>query len=232
MATRRTSTKRPAAPAPEVDEIEDLEVDELDVEKLDDDVEEETPKPAPRRRAAAAKKPATRAKKAAPPVDEEDDDEEEEPAPAPKRRGRPAAKAPVEKPAPAAQRPDVEFGTQWLVDHVNEKCGANYKAYDLRVLLRKMAKNNELDREVGADRSRYSFTGPNDPVVKAVVKKVGDGAVEAEKKASLDKLKEKTAAKSAGGNVTQLKKRGRPAKPKPPVDDEEDLDDDDVEELD
>jgi hypothetical protein len=233
MATRRTATTK-AAPPPEVEEIEDLDVDEDLVD--DEEVEEEAPKPkrrAPAARKPAVKKPAARRKAAVEPEPEDDDDEPEE-TPAPKRRDRSATKATAEKPQPAVKRPEVEYGTQWLVDHVNEECGTAYKAYDLRVLLRKMAKSGELDREVGADRSRYSFGGPNDKLVKAVVKKVGAGAVEAEKKASLDKLKDRTAAKAeAAGNVTPIKKRGRPAKAKPAqVDEEEDFDDDDVEELD
>jgi hypothetical protein len=233
MVTRRTATKKPA-PVPEIEDIEELDVDELDIEEE----EEPEPKPAPKRRTPAARKPAARKKAPSPePVDDDDEeDDEPEPAPAAKKRGRPAKSATAEpKPKPAPKRPEVEFGTQWLVNHVNEACGTSYKPYDLRVLLRKMAKNNELDREVGSDRSRYSFTGPDDAVVKAVVKNVQSGAVENEKKAALDKLKERTAAKepAATGNVTPIKKRGRPAKPKPaPVDEEEYLDDDDVEELD
>lgn len=221
MVTRRTAAK--PKPVPEVEEIEELDMDEFE-----DDVEEEAPKPAPKRRTAARKKPA--------PAPEPEDAEDEEPAPVAKKRGRPAKKPAgdgAEKPKAAVKRPEVEFGTQWLVDHVNGACGTAYKAYDLRVLLRKMAKNNELDREVGADRSRYSFTGEGDAVVKAVVKKVKSGAVESEKKAALDKLKERTAAKT-DDNVTPIaKKRGRPAKAKPaPVDEDEDLDDEDVEDLD
>jgi hypothetical protein len=232
MVTRRTATKKPA-PVPEIEDIEELDVDELDIE------EEPEPKPAPKRRAPAARKPAARKKAAPPPEPVDDDDEEDdepEPAPVAKKRGRPAKSATAEpKPKPAPKRPEVEFGTQWLVDHVNAACGTSYKPYDLRVLLRKMAKNNVLDREVGTDRSRYSFTGPDDAVVKAVVKNVKSGAVEAEKKTALDKLKERTAVKepAATGNVTPIKKRGRPAKPKPaPVDEEEEYLDDDVEELD
>lgn len=233
MVTRRTATKK-ASPPPEVEEIEDLEIDDLD-DVVEVDEEEEAPKPAPKRRAPAARKPAAR-KKAPEPEPEDDEDDEPEPTPAPKKRGRPAKSATAgEKPKAAPKRTEIEFGTQWLVEFVNDACGTSYKSYDLRVLLRKMAKSGELDREVGADRSRYSFTGESDPVVKAVVKKVKSGAVENEKKAALDKLKERTAVKNATaeGNVTPIKKRGRPAKPKPPVvDEEEDLDDDDVEDLD
>jgi hypothetical protein len=236
MVTRRTATKK-AAPPPEVDEIEDLEIDDLDDVEVDE--EEEAPKPAPKRRAPAARKPAARKKAPEPEPELEDDDvddgadEESEPAPAPKKRGRPAKAPGGEKPKAAPKRTEIEFGTQWLVEYVNGACGTSYKSYDLRVLLRKMAKSDELDREVGADRSRYSFTGEGDPVVRAVVKKVKSGAVENEKKAALDNLKERTAVKKAAadGNVTPIKKRGRPAKPKPVVD-EEDLDDDDVEDLD
>lgn len=227
MATRRTTTKaRPAKPAAPVEEIEDLELDDVE--------EEEVEEVKPVRKAPARRKPA--AKKAPEPEPEEDDldedEEDEEPEPAPKKRGRPAAAkkaAADEKPRAASKRPEIEFGTAQLVDHVNVVCGTAYKAYDLRVLLRKMAKNNELDREVGEDRSRYSFSGPKDPVVIALVKKIKSGAVEESKKEAIDTLKAKVAAKK-GDNVTSIKKkRGRPAKPA--VADEEEFDDDDVDDL-
>lgn len=154
---------------------------------------------------AAAKTTARRGAKtkaAAPPpepeideLDELDDDEVEEveEEPAPKRGGKKApAKKSSTKPAAESKKTKVDapvYGTQWLADHVNAQLGTEYKTYDLRVLLRKMAKNGDLEREVGEDRSRYDFSGENDPIVKAVLKKLKSGELDKEKKEKLAALK-------------------------------------------
>lgn len=85
--------------------------------------------------------------------DEVEDEASEEPAPKPKK---------------AAAKKETK-GTAWLVDHVNEKLGLELSGFTMRTVLRKMAKDGELDRE---SRSRYEFTGPGDPVVKAVIKHI------------------------------------------------------------
>lgn len=181
------------------------------------------------RRRAAAKKPS------APPAveeiedldeDEVDEDEVEEvEEEKPKAAAKKAAKGkPAKGKAEKAPAKEVTNGTQWLAAHVNEQLSTEYKPYDLRVILRKMAKDGSLDRAVGDDRSRYDFSGPNDPVVRALIKALKSGDLERERKAKLDALKEgRGPAKGKGKKATA------------PADDEvdEDLtDEDEVDELD
>lgn len=124
---------------------------------------------------------------------EETEEEVEEPASKKtvKKTSKKAAPAKAEKKAEAPTN-----GTQWLAEHVNKVLGTEYKAYDLRVMLRKLAKDGTLQREVGNDRSRYDFSGPNDPVVKAVIAKLRDGDLEKEKKAKLNALKDRKSKKA------------------------------------
>lgn len=172
----------------------------------------------------------TKAVKPAPVEDEieelevdEDEEIDEEPEEKPARKTKTVAKKKTTKKAAPAEKPAkkvVTNGTQWLAEFVNAKLGTSYKPYDLRVLLRKMAKNGDLEREVGADRSRYDFSGENDPIVKAVLKKLKAGELDREKKASLEKLK---ASKGKG-------KKAAVAEDDDEVD-EELTDDEDVDEL-
>lgn len=183
MATTRT--KRNTKPAVVTDELDDIE--ELEIDETPEVEEEEAPAPKKRARKAAAKKVVVEE----PEDDEDEDEEEDEPAPVKKTAKRAAKKA-----APAKEA-DAELGTAWLTEHVNETLGTSHTAFTLRGLLRKLAKQGKLDREVGADRSRYTFTGPNDVTVKSVIKAIKNGDLEKDKKEALDKLKEKSAAKRA-----------------------------------
>lgn len=119
---------------------------------------------------------------------EEDDDEIEE-APAPKAKAKAARKAPAKTKETADG-----YGISWLVDHLEETTGTKTSPAGLRVLLHKMANDGDLDREVGTDRSRYSFTGEKDATVRAVVKAVKGGALT---KARNDNLAAARAAKAA-----------------------------------
>lgn len=184
MATTRT--KRNTKPAVVTDELDDIE--ELEIDETPEVEEDEAPAPKKRTRKAAAKKVV----EPEPEDEDEDEDEDEEPAPVKK----PAKKAAGKKAAPAKEA-DAELGTAWLTEHVNETLGTSHTAFTLRGLLRKLAKQGKLDREVGADRSRYTFTGPNDVTVKSVIKAIKNGDLEKDKKEALDKLKEKSAAKRA-----------------------------------
>jgi hypothetical protein len=135
------------------------------------------------------------------PDDDLDLDEDEAEQPAPATRARKAAAKPAKK-AAAKAAPKAEgsgFDSNWLATHVNESVdGSTLTARDVRMLLRKMAKNGELAREVGTDRSRYDFPkGANDPTVKKVVLAVKRGELAAEKKAGLDSAKAAGAAKKA-----------------------------------
>lgn len=233
MPPKKRVKAAPAKPKAVEEEIDDLE---------EDDVEEV---PAPAKRIPATTK--RKAKKPAPEPevdedDEDEDDEEETPAPAKKRRPAKKAKAaPVEDddddeaPAKAKRTPPkrapIEFGTAWLAEHLEGKTGNTYTSYDLRVLLRKLAKNGVLDREVGVERARYEFSGPKDPVVIEIVKAVKSGAVEKSKKEALDKLKENSAAKKAAG-AGPAKKKAKRAKPIVQEVEDDDLDDEDDEDVD
>lgn len=169
--------------------------------------------------------PARRTKKAAAPVvevveddmfedveeleDVEDDDledldDEPEPEPKPTKKGR-AAKATKETAAePKPKRAQTSgFDANWLATHVNESIeDANYTSREIRMVLRKLARDGVLEREVGTDRTRYDFPkGANDPIVKAVVKHIRTGALKAEKAEKLAELKAKGAAKKAKAAV-------------------------------
>lgn len=109
---------------------------------------------AARTRTATKKAPA-RTKRAAPPVEEELDDElEEEEEAAPKKKK-------------VAAKPAKEvLGSAWLKEHVNDTLGSDHESTKLRIVLRKLIKNGEID---SPKDGRYVFTGPRDPNVKAVI---------------------------------------------------------------
>lgn len=152
--------------------------------------------------------------------DEADTDEVEAPAPKAKK----AKKAAAEKPAKAAA-PKIEFGTKELAAHVNKEAGTSYDAYNLRILLRKLTKDGVLERVESEGRSRYSFTGPKDPQVVAIVKAVKSGAAEKAKQERLDKLKADRAATKAASPKKSSKKAVVDAEPEA---DEEDFDVEDI----
>lgn len=174
---------------------------------------------------------ARRTKTAKPVVEdiEEDfdlDEEEVTEAPAKKAPAKKAAAkkaAPAEKPAKVAA-PKIEFGTKELAEHVNKEAGTSYDAYNLRILLRKLTKDGVLARVESEGRSRYSFTGPEDPQVVAIVAAVKDGAAEKAKQERLDGLK----AQRAATKKAAPKKKAAAKEAEPEVEEEDDFD---VEEL-
>lgn len=119
----------------------------------------------------------------------EEADEVEDEAPAPK------AKAKSTRKAPAAKEGN---GIAWLVDYVNEATDKTVTPAGLRTLLRRMARDEDgpVSREVGSERTRYSFTGERDPIVRAIVKQVKGGALDA-KRGGGDNLAAARAAKKA-----------------------------------
>lgn len=156
---------------------------------------------------------APRTKAAAAPVEEPDEDEfeemedgeedldeldeieePEEEAPKPKAKKTTTAKA-------AAAAP--QYGSAWLAGFVTEQTNEKYDGRAVRMLLRKIAKDGKLEREVGVTRDRYSFTGPNDPTVKAVLAMIKSGEAKAMKQAGLDKVKEQAAAKRAAKKAAE-----------------------------
>lgn len=166
------------------------------------------------------------AKKAKPVVEEVDELEELEELEeeAPPKKSKKTAKAeekPAKKPRRAASEDDEEtsaYNAKWLCEYITEQTGKEYTPASLRVLLRKMARSGDLAREVGVDRGRYEFTGPNDSVVKAVLKAVKEGAIEKEKTERLQAVKDKKAA-------------GKKAKADPEPEDDDEDDEDEEEEA-
>lgn len=143
--------------------------------------------------------PKSKSTKVAAPVDEieELDDAFEELdetlAPTTKKTAKGAA---VKTPAKAAEPVDedaeepVKFDTGWLATMVTEATGETVDGRGVRMLLRKMVADGELDREVGTDRTRYHFPkGLSDPTVKAVIKRVKGGALKTAKAEGLDRAK-------------------------------------------
>lgn len=153
-------------------------------------------------------------------LDELEELEEIEEAPK-KSKSTKAAPAKATKKARAAASEDEEESTSrgaaWLAEYINEETGKEYTGANIRVLLRKLARSGVLDREIGEDRSRYAFTGPNDPIVKAALKAVKEGDLEREKAERLQAVKDGKATKKA-------------AKKAAPVEPDEDEDEDEIEE--
>lgn len=117
---------------------------------------------------------------------------------------RPAAKT-ATKPAPVEVVEEVEadeveeiFGVADVVALIKTKLKKDTTTRELRTLLRKMARDGRLDREIIAgNRTRWEFAGPEDPEVLAILKAFGEGELEADKREKLNALKERKAAAKA-----------------------------------
>jgi hypothetical protein len=122
---------------------------------------------------------ARRAANPAPVEDIEDDDSlelvDDEP------EAKPAKRTVKRAPGSGTPRASNEFGASWLATHVNDTMGTDYTPANIRVILRKMAADGDLEREVGTDRARYQFNGENDPIVRALLKRVKSGEASAAK---------------------------------------------------
>lgn len=95
---------------------------------------------------------------------------------------------------------DVTFGIRDLVAHIKEETGQDTDPRGLRTLIRKMARDGSgrVDREIKAgNRTRYDWSGPNDPEVVKIVAAFKAGELEQEKQAKLAALKEQKAKKTA-----------------------------------
>jgi hypothetical protein len=126
----------------------------------------------------------------------------------------------------------VTFGASDLAKHLSEVTGKTVTPRDLRALIRKMAREEapRVDREIKpGNRTRYDWPkGLKDPEVKAIIKAVTGGEMEADKKAKLAELKEKKAKKKAAETTGKKGKKGKKAAPvEEPDDDVEEVDLDD-----
>lgn len=148
----------------------------------------------------------------------------------------------VEEDAPAkskkggSKQPAVEFGVADLAKHLSAKTGKEISTRDLRTQIRRMVRDGSgrVDREITAgNRTRYDWEGGlKNPEVKAIIKAVLAGELEAGKKQALDELKAKKAKQKAEAAKAETKsgskskgKKGK-AKPAPVVEDDDDDDDD------
>lgn len=111
---------------------------------------------------------------------------------------------PAKKTSSAQQ--EVTFGIRDLVAHIKAETGQDTDPRGLRTLIRKMArdKSGRVNREITpGNRTRYDWSGPNDPEVVAIVEAFKNGELEEEKQAKLTALKQAKAEKSAAKKKTQ-----------------------------
>ena len=135
---------------------------------------------------------------------------------------------------------EVAFGVADIVTLIKEKLGQTTTTRELRTLLRKMARDGRLDREIiPGNRARWEWSGPNDPEVKAILKAFKAGELEQDKKEKLEALKEQKAARKAAAAAAAAeaedddedeapapKKKATKARTKPkakPVEDDDEL---------
>src|SRR5688572_8070151 len=88
----------------------------------------------------------------------------------------------VEEEASTSTKQEITFGVNHLIALIKKKTGKEYKPREVRTLLRKMARDGSgrIEREISPDnRTRYNWSGPDDPEVKRVLKAVGGGEIEA-----------------------------------------------------
>lgn len=108
-------------------------------------------------------------------------------------------------PAPVVEAAEVEeevFGVADVASLIKTRFAKDVKTRDLRTLLRKMARDGRLDREIVAgNRARWEFTGPEDPEVEAILEAFGAGELEADKKEKLDALKARKAEQRAAAKA-------------------------------
>lgn len=118
---------------------------------------------------------------------------------------RSTTKKTATKPAPVEVVEEVEadeveeiFGVADVVALIKTKLKKDTTTRELRTLLRKMARDGRLDREIIAgNRTRWEFAGPEDPEVLAILKAFAEGELEADKREKLNALKERKAAAKA-----------------------------------
>lgn len=133
-----------------------------------------------------------------------------------------ATKQVAKKTAPKVVAPVVEesavesiFGVSDVADLINIRTGKTVKTRDLRTLLRKMARDGRLEREIIAgNRARWEFDGPEDPSVEKIIEAYEAGELDADKAEKLQALKDRKAAQRAAAKDAEAATEG---------DDDEDL---------
>lgn len=127
--------------------------------------------------------------------------------------------AKTETTAPA---PKVEKGTAWLAEVIEQKTGKSYTPYQLRILLRRLVKDETIERGEG----RWEFKGVTDPTVKAIIAAVKAGKLEESTRAGTDE------AKKAEKKPASKSRAKKPAEPVEEADEDEEITDEDDENLD
>lgn len=126
------------------------------------------------------------------------------------------------KPAKKGAAAAVTFGVADLAAHLSEKHNKKITTRELRMLIRKLARDGRVDREIiPGNRSRYDWSGLGDPEVKRIIKAYEAGELEADKQEKLAELKKRGEAKRAA------KKAAAAAAAE--EEDEDDVEDDDDE---
>lgn len=116
----------------------------------------------------------------------------------PTKATKPAQKAPAKKTETKAEATETAFGVADIAELIKVETGDVVKTRDLRTLLRKMARDGRLDREIIAgNRQRWEFDGPDDARVEAVLEAYRNGELEADKQEKLQALKDRKAAQRA-----------------------------------
>lgn len=132
---------------------------------------------------------------------------------APKQTAKPAAKP---APAPAATEETI-FGVGDVAELIQIRTGKVVKNRDLRTLLRKMARDGRLDREIVAgNRARWEFEGADDPRVEKILEAFEAGELDQDKAEKLQALKDRKAEQRAAAAA---------AKAAESTDDDEELED-------
>jgi hypothetical protein len=122
---------------------------------------------------------------------------------------------------------DVLFGVADLCRILSKGAPKPVTPRELRQLIRKMARENDprVQREITAgNRSRYSWSGPKDPEVLAIIAAFKGGELEADKQEKLAALKAQKAAKKTAEPAAVKSKSKKRAAAAP-------VEEDDVEEL-
>lgn len=117
-----------------------------------------------------------------------------------------ATKAVPAKPAAKAVETteDEVFGVSDVAQLIEVRFNKVVKTRDLRTLLRKMARDGRLDREIVAgNRDRWTWSGPEDPEVEKILDAYEAGELEADKKEKLDALKARKAEQRAAAKAAR-----------------------------
>lgn len=108
----------------------------------------------------------------------------------------------VKETKPAVVEEETIFGVADVADLIKTKTGKTVKPRDLRTLLRKMARDGRLDREIVAgNRDRWIWSGADDPEVEKIIDAFEAGELEADKQEKLQALKDRKAEQRAAAKA-------------------------------